>query len=126
LVQKLGMREGSRILAVGAPADYHDLLGALPPNAAIVSRIGPAVDIVHLFVTWREDLERQLQSLRNQARPDAAMWVSWPKRSSKVDTDITEDVVREVALPLGFVDVKVCAVTEVWSALKLVIRKALR
>ncbi|HEX6925148.1 MAG TPA: hypothetical protein VF167_06940 [Longimicrobiaceae bacterium] len=126
LAQKLGIKEGSSLLAVGAPPDYLDRLGALPANAAIVERIGPAVDIVHLFVTRRADMEGRLRALREQVRPDAAVWVSWPKKSSGVETDISENIIREVALPLGFVDVKVCAVTEVWSGLKLVVRKTLR
>ena len=83
-------------------------------------------DIVHVFAVRRSELERMLRSLRHTIKPDAAVWVSWPKKASKVATDITEDVVRETCLPMGFVDVKVCAVDEVWSGLKLVIRKELR
>jgi hypothetical protein len=92
----------------------------------IGSRLGSTTDIVHLFSTRRADLERFLLSCRSKLGPDAAIWVSWPKKSAKVATDITEDVIREVALPLGFVDVKVCAVSDVWSGLKLVVRKELR
>ena len=87
---------------------------------------GPDLDLVHLFTVQREELQRLLTELRRVLRADAAVWVSWPKKSSKVATDITEDTIREVALPLGFVDIKVCAVSEVWSGLKLVVRKALR
>jgi hypothetical protein len=84
------------------------------------------VDVVHLFVDRRADLKSQLEDLRGRIAPAAAVWVSWPKKASKVPTDITEDTIRALALPIGFVDVKVCAVSEVWSGLKLVIRKALR
>jgi len=82
--------------------------------------------LVHLFAGSREVLTQALKRLRTRIRPDAAIWVSWPKKASKVPTDITEDSIREVALPLGLVDIKVCAVSEVWSGLKLLIRKELR
>jgi len=82
--------------------------------------------VVHLFVDRRAALQALLDSLRGLVAPAAAVWVSWPKKASRVPTDITEDTIREIALPLGFVDVKVCAVSEVWSGLKLVIRKELR
>ena len=92
----------------------------------IEKRIGPEVDIAHIFVDRRGELHRHLAALRGKLRPDAAIWVSWPKKAAKVPTDITEDTIREVALPLGFVDIKVCAVSGVWSGLKLVLRKELR
>ena len=82
--------------------------------------------MVHVFATERAQLARTLTGLRKKLAPDAAIWVSWPKQSSKVSTDITENTIREVALPLGFVDIKVCAVTDIWSGLKLVVRKELR
>jgi hypothetical protein len=84
------------------------------------------VDLVHLFTTRRADLATKLSSTLVKLRPDGTIWVSWPKKASKVDTDITEDTIREVALPLGLVDIKVCAVDETWSGLKLMIRKANR
>jgi hypothetical protein len=84
------------------------------------------VDLVHLFATERRELADRLARLASTIRPDAAVWVSWPKKASGVTTTITEDVIREIALPLGFVDVKVCAIDETWSGLKLVIRKTLR
>jgi hypothetical protein len=89
-------------------------------------RAGPAIDIAHVFVTQQAQLVRHLGALRRTLRPDAAIWVSWPKKASGVATTVTEDVIRDVALPLGFVDVKVCAVSELWSGLKLVVRKELR
>jgi hypothetical protein len=84
------------------------------------------VDIAHVFVTERTVLARELARLRAKLRSDAAVWISWPKRAAKVPTDISEDAIRAVALPLGFVDIKVCAVTDVWSGLKLVVRRELR
>ncbi len=83
-------------------------------------------DVVHLFTTKRAELSGWLTTLRGTVRPDAILWVSWPKKASKVPSEIDDHVIREVALPLGFVDVKVCAVSDVWSGLKLVIRKSLR
>jgi hypothetical protein len=126
LAKKLGVKENTRLLPVHAPEDYASWLGTLPAGATFVSRVGPSVDIVHVFATRRAELERELERLRPALRPDAAIWASWPKKASKVPTDLTEDGIREVALPLGFVDVKVCAVTGVWSGLKLVVRKELR
>lgn len=126
LVRKLGIREGARILVLGDAPDYAQLLGGLPVEARIVSRAGARVDVAHLFTAKRAELERRLRSLRALLRPDAAVWVSWPKKSSKVPTDITEDVIRAVALPMGWVDIKVCAVTDIWSGLKLVVRTGLR
>jgi hypothetical protein len=92
----------------------------------IGSRVSGTTDIVHVFSTRRADIRSFLASCRSKLNSSATVWVSWPKKSSKVPTDVTEDVIRELALPLGFVDVKVCAVTEVWSGLKLVVRKELR
>ncbi len=126
LLKKLGVKDGTRLLAINAPPDYLLWLGALPPGAGIVARAGPTTDIAHVFATRRGRLVHELTRIRASLRPDAATWVSWPKKASKVATDITEDVIREVALPLGFVDIKVCAVTDVWSGLKLVVRKELR
>jgi len=126
LVGKLGIKEGARVLVLGDAPDYSELLGELPTGMHLVSRAGRTVDLVHLFTQRRADLERRLGALRTSLRPDAVVWVSWPKKTSKVPTDITEDVIREVALPLGFVDIKVCAVTDVWSGLKLVVRTDLR
>lgn len=126
LAKKLGIKEESRVLLMGAPEGYLRLLDPLPAGVRFESLAGPAIDVAHAFVTWREDLVDHLVSLRKALRPDAAVWVSWPKKAAKVPTDVTEDVIRQVALPMGWVDVKVCAVTEVWSGLKLVVRKELR
>ncbi|WP_428311494.1 DUF3052 domain-containing protein [Hydrocarboniphaga sp.] len=126
LAKKLGITEGRRVLALQAPAGYRDWLAPLPAAVAFEAGISAAIDIVHIFATDGAALAAELKSLRNAIRSDAAVWVSWPKKASKVVTDITEDTIRAVALPLGFVDIKVCAVNEVWSGLKLVIRKELR
>jgi len=126
LAKKLGIKEGFKVLAVNAPEGYPGLLAPLPESVAFVAGFDRTVDLVHLFSARREDLASALPVYRSRLDPKATVWVSWPKKSAKVPTDITEDVVREVALPLGFVDVKVCAVDEVWSGLKLVVRSELR
>lgn len=126
LAKKLGVRESSSVVALGAPEGYRDLLAPLPDGVEFGSQVTGSTDVVHLFVTQSAELAGELAVLRQAIRPDATVWVSWPKKASKVPTDITEETIREMALPLGFVDVKVCAVTEVWSGLKLVIRKELR
>lgn len=124
LAKKLGIKPGHRLRLEGAPADYDALVAPLPEGVARVAD-GPA-DVVHVFTTARAELAARLPALMEAIRPDGTIWVSWPKKAAKVPTDVTEDVVREVALPLGLVDVKVCAVDAVWSGLKLVIRKELR
>jgi len=123
LAKKLGIKPATRLLAVGdVPDEYKDWLGPLPERATIAGRGKPPLSAVHVFVTKRAELVRHLEHLRKALLPDGFVWISWPKKASKVPTNITEDVIREVALPLGFVDIKVCAVSEVWSGLKLVIR----
>ncbi len=126
LAKKLGVVANSRVLARWAPDDYADLLDPIPPGVTFVSRCSADVDIVHVFTSESARLVEELSFLRPQIRSNAGVWVSWPKKASKVPTDITEDTIRAIALPLGFVDVKVCAVNDVWSGLKLVIRKQLR
>ena len=126
LPKKLGIREDSRVLLLGAPRGYPATLGPLPDGVRLERRASTAVDVAQLFVTRREDLAKRLRALRKTLRPDAALWISWPKRLSGVATTVTEDVVRELALPLGFVDIKVCAVDEIWSGLKLVVRRSER
>jgi hypothetical protein len=126
LAKKLGIKEQTSVVAVGAPKGYRRLLEPLPTAVRFSSKIDKTTDIVHVFSTEKSELSRELVSYRKKLGPNAAIWVSWPKKSAKVATDITEDVVRELALPLGFVDIKVCAVDDVWSGLKLVVRKELR
>jgi hypothetical protein len=107
----------------GAPDEYEELLDGWPAG---VERTDAPWDLVHLFTTSSAELAAALTSYRTAIARDGMVWVSWPKKASKVPTDVTEDVIREVALPMGFVDVKVCAVDQVWSGLKLVIRRELR
>lgn len=122
LAKKLGIVEGATVCTYGAPAHYERLLAPLPARLRFVTKGAAGAGLVHVFATRRAELSRRLAELYRRVKPDAAVWVSWPKKASKVETDITEDVIRAIALPLGFVDVKVCAVDDVWSGLKLVIR----
>ena len=126
LAKKLGLKAGSNLALAGAPEDYPSLIEPMPARVCVSTRISGATDIVHVFTTKRKELESILTGCRSKLKPDAMIWVSWPKKSAKVPTEIIEDIIRELALPLGFVDVKVCAVTDVWSGLKLVLRKELR
>jgi hypothetical protein len=126
LARKLGLNEGSHIVTIGAPKDYLRVVTPVPAGVNIGTKVSASTDIVHVFSTQRAELERILVDCRSKLKPNAMVWVSWPKKSAKVPTDITEDTIRDVALPLGFVDVKVCAVTDIWSGLKLVVRKELR
>lgn len=126
LARKLGIKEGCKVLVIDAPAGYRTLLEPLPNSVQFAARLSKGVDLVQVFSTRRSALERVLGAARQMLAPSAVVWVSWPKKAAKVDTDITEDTIRKVALPLGWVDIKVCAVDEVWSGLKLVVRKALR
>src|SRR5579859_6367244 len=122
LAKKLGIKPGSRLWARNAPADYRRLLAPLPQGVSFATRAGKDLDIIHCFARERGELAPTLPGLMKAIKKDGAIWVSWPKKASKVKTDITEDVIRELALPLGLVDVKVCAVDETLSGLKLVIR----
>ncbi len=125
LAQKLGIKAGCRLLLVGAPNQYVALLEPLPEGVQFGTQLSESTDIVQVFSVRRAELQQLLSSCRAKLKSTGVVWVSWPKKSARVPTDITEDTIREVALPLGFVDVKVCAVNEVWSGLKLVIRKEL-
>lgn len=126
LVKKLGIKEGNLVLLVAAPQGYQQLVAPLPRGVHFEDNPSQAVAIAHVFVTRKEDMHKHLSALRKKLNSEAPIWMSWPKKSAKLPTDITESTIREVALPLGFVDIKVCAVTEVWSGLKLVVRKELR
>jgi len=126
LAKKLGIADGSHVLPIAAPDDYVVMLAPLPNDVRFEKRSGPGIDLAHVFADRRSELHKHLVALRAKLRADAAIWVSWPKNAARVSTDITEDTIREVALPLGFVDIKVCAVSAVWSGLKLVVRKELR
>ena len=123
LARKLGFKPGTKVVVVGdVPAEYKSWLAPLPERVTLSSTGKPPLQAVHVFVTKRVELEKHLKHLRKALVPDGYVWISWPKRTSKVPTNITEDTIREVCLPLGFVDIKVCAVSDVWSGLKLVIR----
>jgi hypothetical protein len=126
LAAKLGIKPGSRVMLVHAPSDYRGLLEPLPEGVRFGNRLTDATDIVHLFSRERAELGRLLKACRGKLKATGAVWVSWPKKSANVPTDIVEDTIRELALPLGFVDVKVCAVSAIWSGLKLVVRRELR
>jgi hypothetical protein len=126
LFKKLGIKSGTRILTIGAPSEYAKLITGRPKDSEIVSARARTADLAHIFTHKRSQLAQKLPVLKDRIAPDGMIWVSWPKKSSGVPTDITEDVVREVAFPLDLVDIKVCAVTEIWSGLKLVIRKEAR
>lgn len=123
LAKKLGIRDGMRIAVLNAPDQYLSWLSDLPQSARIESKLEKPVGAVHVFLTERADLEQVLVELRELLEPAGFVWVSWPKKASKIATDLTEDVIRRVALPLGLVDVKVCAVSDIWSGLKLVIKE---
>ena len=134
LARKLGVKAGMRVVLMDAPEGFVELLGDLPEGVEVligegdtlpagrVSAFGEA-DILHIFANSRDGLFRGLDAGRRAIKQDGAIWVSWYKRAAKLPTEVTEDTIREAALPLGLVDVKVCAVDEKWSGLKLVIRK---
>jgi len=126
LSKKLGIASPMTLVSIDAPGEYRAWLGKLPSGVNIVSASAPPLRAVHVFATRRAVLAKHLAGLRKTLEETGFVWVSWPKKAAKVETDITEDTIREIALPLGFVDVKVCAVSEVWSGLKLVVRKSER
>lgn len=126
LAAKLGIKADTRIHVVNPPDGYRELLAPLPSGVRFATRLSETTDLVHVFTTSRGALAKALQSYRKRLNPAAMIWVSWPKKSARLPTDVSEDAVRAIALPLGFVDVKVCAVTDVWSGLKLVVRRELR
>ena len=126
LAKKLGIKAPLTMLLVNPPEEYIMWIGGVPDGVRMVAKAKPPIEAVHVFTTESMFLNATLFKLRNDLKQDGFVWVSWPKKSSKVPTDITEDTIREIALPLGFVDIKVCAVSEVWSGLKLVIRKSER
>ena len=133
LAKKLGIKEGFAVAAVNAPANLEELLWPLPAGVTI-TRVGTdtlatarvsarSLDLVHLFTNSRDELARGLAKYKELIKQNGTIWVSWYKKAAKLPTEITEDVIRDVCLPLGLVDVKVCAVDEKWSGLKLVIRR---
>jgi hypothetical protein len=126
LSQKLGLKPGFCIFVDGTPSDYRGIVGELPDGVKIVTRPKAPLDLAHLFATEAKGLAGKLRKYRDAIAPDGMILVSWPRKSSGVPTDLSDVVVRDTALPLGLVDVKVCAIDEVWSALKFVIPMAER
>ena len=123
LPKKLGIKEGHRVLLLGAPEGFETgTLGELPDGVTIGQRAAGKADVIVSFHIERRDFEQRLATLRAVMEPAAGLWIAWPKKASKVPTDMTEDVVREVALPTGLVDNKICAIDATWSGLRLVIR----
>jgi len=126
LACKPGLREGHRVRTSNAPSDYLGLVGPRPEGVTISGSIRKNVAIWHFFTRSRSELESRLPDMMRAIHPDGMIRVSWPKKSSGVSSTIVEDTIRQVALPLGLVDIKVCAVDDTWSGLKLLIRKELR
>jgi hypothetical protein len=126
LAKKLGLKSGMRAWFAGMPDSVRAEIDPVAIGLSELDAPSAGLDAAHIFVTERANLARQLTALRDLIQPAGQIWVSWPKKASKVPTDITEDTIRELCLPIGLVDVKVCAVDDVWSGLKLVIRKSLR
>ena len=123
LAQKLGIKPGQTVATIGAPGNYRKLLAPLPEKVSLTPAVTKGASFIHIFGSDRKALEMELKRLRKVMAETGVLWVSWPKKSSGVKTDITEDVIRELCLPLGYVDVKVCALDETWSGLKLMIRR---
>jgi len=127
LPRKLGIKPGHEVAVLGGPASVADGLSGRPDVGVRRDLSGSdPLDVIVCFVTWRADLEEQLAGLRERMAPAAGLWIAWPKRAARVPTDMTEHVVREIALPTGLVDNKVCAIDGTWSGLRLVIRRELR
>jgi hypothetical protein len=126
LPQKLGIKPGMTLHVVDAPMDYAALIAPIGAKVAFATRLTKDVELLHAFVTRTSRLEDVLDRARAGLGSDAIVWISWPKKAAGLASEVTEDTVRDMALPLGFVDVKVCAVDDTWSGLKLVVRKTLR
>jgi hypothetical protein len=123
LARKLSLKDGMRVWRDGMPGSVAEEIAAEGLALDLLDGPEPPLDAAHIFVTARAELETKLKQLLPLLEPAGMIWVSWPKRASKLPTDITEDAIRDICLPMGLVDVKVCAVDETWSGLKLVIRK---
>lgn len=122
LVTKLGIKPGIRIIILNPPGNYSETLGELPPCVLVADTLTDPFDFIHFFTTRRETLAAEFPRLKQALTPSGMLWISWPKRSSKIETDLTEDIIRVIGLENGLVDVKVAAVDEVWSGLKFVYR----
>ena len=126
LVRKLGIRPGTTLLVRHEPKDYWDWISPLPDAVTVKSRPTGGLDFVHLFFTRASDFKKEVLAARKSLAMDGMIWISWPKKASRVETDLDENIIRDFALQHGLVDVKVCAVDETWSGLKLVIPRHLR
>jgi hypothetical protein len=122
LLKKLGLKPGFRLMILNAPKNYPEILGELPENVIVENTLVGPFDFIHFFTTRQEALTAEFPQLKQALAPAGMLWISWPKRSSKVETDLTEDIIRVIGLENGLVDVKVAAVDEVWSGLKFVYR----
>ncbi|MEM7130161.1 MAG: DUF3052 domain-containing protein [Chloroflexota bacterium] len=123
LVKKLGIKDNFRTYVKNAPDDYAQMVSPLPDRVKILTRLSNDLDMVHFFTKSQNELRSHLPKIVGRIKPSGMIWISWPKKASKVPTDIAEDIIRDIVLPMGLVDVKVCAVDEIWSGLKVVIRK---
>ncbi|MFK7774722.1 MAG: DUF3052 domain-containing protein [Saprospiraceae bacterium] len=123
LIKKLGIKDNFRVRLIHSPANYFDLLGELPNNVIFLQRKSKEVDFIHLFAKDIKTFEKSFYKIKDEIKKDGMIWVSWYKKASKIPTDMSEDVIRNTALANGLVDVKVCAVDEKWSGLKIVWRK---
>lgn len=123
LAQKLDLKEGYKMIALNPPQGYQQMLGELPSKVIVANTLTAPLDFVHFFTKEKTVLEHEFPKLKQAISPDGLIWISWPKRSSKVKTDLDENIIREIGLANGLVDVKVCAVDEVWSGLKFVYRR---
>jgi hypothetical protein len=125
LARKLGIGEGDEVALIGAPERFEDTLGELPDVASLHTNLADDAryDVIVAFITQRSELEAELPRLRIRMAPACGLWIAWPKRASSVPSDMTDQVIRDVVLPTGLVDNKVCAIDETWSGLRLVIRK---
>jgi len=125
LARKLGIGEGDEVALIGAPERFEDTLGELPDVASLHTNLADDAryDVIVAFVTQRAELEAELPRLRARMAPACGLWIAWPKRASKVPTDVTDQVIRDVVLPTGLVDNKVCAIDDTWSGLRVVIRR---
>jgi hypothetical protein len=126
LFKKLGIKTGFKICLINPPENYLTLLAPLPDRVVMTDQLGANIDLIHVFTREATELKNELPKYLNRIKQNGIIWVSWPKKSSKVNSNISQDVIREIALPLGLVDIKVCAVDKIWSGLKLVIRKTNR
>lgn len=121
-MQKLGIKAGARIVLLAEPPDYTATLGELPPDVLVEHKLAGKFDFVHIFATTKAGLEKKFAAAKSHLLPDGLVWISWPKKAAKMKTDLNENLIREIGLGLGLVDVKVCAVDETWSGLKFVYR----